>query len=31
VTGKGIVQQLGGAFDVPEAVSKAGYYFPDGV
>lgn len=31
VTGKGIVQQLGGSFDVPEAVSKAGYYFPDGV
>lgn len=31
VTGKGVVQQLGGAFDVPEAVSKAGYYFPEGV
>jgi len=31
VTGKGIVQQLGGSFDVPEAVSKAGNYFPDGV
>lgn len=31
VTGKGIVQQLGGSFDVPEAVSKAGYYFPDGL
>jgi len=31
VTGKGIVQQLGGSFDVPEAVSKAGYYFPEGL
>jgi hypothetical protein len=31
VTGKGIVQQLGGSFDVPEAVAKAGYYFPEGV
>lgn len=25
ITGQGIVQQLGGAFDLPEAVSKAGY------
>lgn len=31
ITGKGIVEQLSGAFNVPEAVSKAGYYFPEGL
>jgi len=30
-TGKGILEQLGGAFAIPSAVSKAGYYFPDGL
>ena len=31
VTGKGIVEQLGGSFDMPEAVAKVGNYFPDGL
>lgn len=31
VTGLSLAQQLGGAFSVPEAVSKAGDYFPPGL
>mmetsp|Transcript_9594 Transcript_9594/g.12546 ORF Transcript_9594/g.12546 Transcript_9594/m.12546 type:complete len:247 (+) Transcript_9594:103-843(+) len=31
VTGKGLISQLGGAFTYPEAVAKAGYYFPEGL
>jgi len=30
-TGEGIVDQLGGGFTTPEAVDKAGYFFPPGL
>ena len=30
-SGEGVVAQLGGSFDWPEYINKAGYYFPEGI
>mmetsp|Transcript_109890 Transcript_109890/g.319792 ORF Transcript_109890/g.319792 Transcript_109890/m.319792 type:complete len:223 (-) Transcript_109890:376-1044(-) len=31
LSGQGVIQQIGGAFDAPDYYGKAGYYFPDGI
>jgi hypothetical protein len=31
LSGQGLIQQIGGAFDAPDYYGKAGYYFPDGI